>query len=70
MHKLGRLTIQQHPDLEQIENERQQRFMKLSTMEKLNELFALIDLSVKLNSGKPLKEPQGLGLVIKKPTKQ
>lgn len=67
---MGKLTIRQHTDLEQIERERRQRFMKLSTMEKLNELFALIDLSVKLNGGKPLKEPQGLGLVIKKPTKQ
>lgn len=64
---MGRLTIRQHPHLDQIEQERRQRFMKLSTMEKLNELFALIDLSVKLNGGKPLKEPQGLGLVIKKP---
>lgn len=64
---MGRLTIRQNPDLEQIEQERRQRFMALSTTEKLNELFALIDLSVKLNGGKPLKEPQGLGLVIKKP---
>lgn len=67
---MGRLIIRHHPDLEQIELERRQRFVNLSTTEKLNELFALIDLSVKLNGGKPLKEPQGLGLVIKKPTKQ
>lgn len=67
---MGKLTIRQHPDLDQIELERRQRFVNLSTPQKLNELFALIDLSVKLNGGKPLKEPQGLGLVIKKPTKQ
>ena len=63
---MGRLIIRDNPDTFQQDLERSKRFVNLSTTEKLNELFALIDLSVKLNGGKPLKVPQGKGLIIKK----
>ena len=63
---MGRLIIRDNPDTFQQDLERSKRFVSLSTTEKLNELFALIDLSVKLNGGKPLKVPQGKGLVLKK----
>lgn len=64
---MGRVVLRPQPDLAQIEAERQGRFANLSTTEKLNELFALIDMAVKLNGWKPLKEPQGKGLLIRKP---
>ena len=63
---MGRLIIRNNPDIFLQDLERSRRFVNLSTTEKLNELFALIDLSVKLNGGKPLKVPQGKGLVLKK----
>lgn len=63
---MGRLIIRNNTDTFQQDLERKKRFVNLSTTEKLNELFALIDLSVKLNGGKPLKIPQGKGLVLKK----
>ncbi len=63
---MGRLIIRNNSDTSEQDLERSERFVSLSTTEKLNELFALIDLSVKLNSGKPLKIPQGKGLVLKK----
>lgn len=51
---------------EAIQQEREQRFLKLSAQEKLEELFALINLSIAMNGGKPIKEPQGKGLIIRK----
>lgn len=63
---MGRLIIRDNPDTFLQDLERSKRFANLSTTEKLNELFALIDLSVKLNGGKPLKIPQGKGLVLRK----
>ena len=63
---MGRLVIRDNPDTSQQDLERSRRFVSLSTTDKLNELFALIDLSVKLNGGKPLKTPQGKGLVLRK----
>ena len=63
---MGRLIIRDNPDIFLQDLERSRRFVNLSTTEKLNELFALIDLSVKLNGGKPLKVPQGKGLVLRK----
>ena len=63
---MGRLIIRDNPDTLLQDLERSKRFISLSTTEKLNELFALIDLSVKLNGGKPLKIPQGKGLVLRK----
>jgi hypothetical protein len=42
------------------------RFAQLPLTEKLNQLFALIDLTVKMNCGKTIKEPQGKGIVLRK----
>jgi hypothetical protein len=38
--------------------------------EKWERLIALIELSKMLNGGKPLKQPAGKGLVIRKPPKR
>jgi hypothetical protein len=63
---MGKLILRQITDTYSQDLERATRFMNLDTTSKLNELFALIDLSVKLNGGKPLKTPQGKGLILKK----
>ena len=48
----------------QIVAERDTEYLSQSPREKLNRLFNLIHLSIKMNGGKPLKEPQGKGLII------
>ncbi len=48
----------------QIVREREQAYLALSSKEKILQLMALIRLSVLLNGGRPLKQPQGKGLVI------
>lgn len=53
---------------EQILKEREERFLSRSSKEKFYDLLHLIQVSVKLNGGKPLKQPQGKGIVINKPT--
>jgi hypothetical protein len=63
---MGKLILRNIANTESQDLERAMRFMNLDTTSKLNELFALIDLSVKLNGGKPLKTPQGKGLILKK----
>ena len=63
---MGKLILRNIADTQSQDLERAKRFMNLDTTSKLNELFALIDLSVKLNGGKPLKTPQGKGLILKK----
>jgi len=65
---MGRLIIHSEPDPSKLESERSKRFLKLSTTEKINSLFALINLSVMLNNGKPLKYPQGKGIILRKVT--
>ena len=52
--------------LEQIAQERAMQYMRLSPLEKLNQLFALIDLAQRLNGDSPIKEPQGKGIVLRK----
>lgn len=64
---MGRVVIHTEPDPEKLALERAQAFLKAPLEEKLKRLFALIDLSVKLNNNMPLKTPQGKGIVIKKP---
>jgi hypothetical protein len=64
---MGRVVLHSVPDPERTERERALAFLALPLEVKLKRLFALIDLSVKLNDGKPLKEPQGNGIVIRKP---
>jgi hypothetical protein len=66
---MGKLILHAAPDPERLSLERARRFASLSTEEKLNALFALIELSVALNGGKPLKAPQGKGIIIRKPGK-
>lgn len=43
---------------------REQKYLQLSPAEKLNTLFNLIAVSKKLNGNKPLKQPQGKGIII------
>ena len=63
---MGKLILREIADPELQDLERTKRFMSLDATSKMRELFALIDLSVKLNGGKPLKIPQGKGLVLRK----
>jgi hypothetical protein len=51
---------------ETIAKNREQRFLKLTSAEKFYALLNLINISVKLNKGKPLKHPQGKGIIISK----
>ena len=63
---MGKLILHTYPDPEQLAHERHERYAALPLAEKLKELFALIDLTIKLNGGKPIKEPQGKGIIIRK----
>ena len=63
---MGKLILREIVDIEVQNLERAIRFNRLDAATKMNELFALIDLSVRMNGGKPLKIPQGKGLVIRK----
>ena len=63
---MGKLVIHTNPNPAQQDLERHLRFAHLPLSEKLNQLFALIDLTVKMNGGKPIKEPQGKGIVLRK----
>jgi len=46
--------------------EREERYLSASVKDKFYQLLRLINLSVKMNGGRPLKVPQGKGLVISK----
>ena len=63
---MGKVILHNNPDPEKNHLERARQFAALSDDEKLKRLFALIELSMVLNEGKPLKEPQGKGLLIRK----
>lgn len=52
---------------EELELERKLAYARLPGEEKWRQLMEMIQLSIKLNGGKPLKELQGKGLVIRKP---
>ena len=54
------------PSISRIEilQEREKRFMDTSVEKKFYQLLKLIDLSVKMNGGVPLKIPQGKGIII------
>lgn len=54
---------------EEIERIRAQTYLQRSPKEKLDTLFNLIAVSRKLNGGKPLKQPQGKGIIITRPAK-
>jgi hypothetical protein len=49
---------------EQVVRERDAAYLALSSKEKFLQLLALIRLSISLNGGRPLKQPQGKGPVI------
>jgi hypothetical protein len=61
--KLHELSIPQR----ELVKMREDRFLNLSPPEKLYALLNLIHVAVKLNNGKPLKSPQGKGIIIQKP---
>lgn len=44
--------------------ERESEYLSKSPEEKFHQLLSLIRLSIKLNNGQPIKQPQGKGLVI------
>jgi hypothetical protein len=52
---------------EEIIKERDNRFLQLSPAQKFYALLSLNKTAVKLNGGKPLKQPQGKGIIISKP---
>jgi len=54
---------------ESILQERAALYKSLSPQQKLEQLFALIETSRKLNNDLPLKKPQGKGIIISKPKK-
>jgi len=64
---MGKVILHNVPDPEKNKLERAREFAILPFEEKLKRSFALIELGVKLNGGKPLKEPQGKGIIIRKP---
>jgi hypothetical protein len=64
---MGKIVLHPNTTPEQIDRARAERYNSLPFAEKLTELFSLIDLAVKMNGGKPLKQPQGKGIVIRKP---
>lgn len=49
---------------EQIVRERYVAYLSLPPRQKLQQLLTLIRLSVSLNGGRPVKQPQGKGLII------
>jgi hypothetical protein len=51
---------------ESIIRQRDERFLKLSPAEKFYALLHLNRVAVELNGGKPLKQPQGKGIIISK----
>ncbi len=51
---------------EEIEDLRRAEFLKKTPTERFFALLHLNSVAVKLNGGKPLKYPQGKGIVIKK----
>lgn len=61
-------TFLYHPDKtpEQLEQERTIRFLQLPFEQKLEELYALNAALRALNGGKPLKEPQAKGIVLRR----
>ena len=63
---MGKLVLHKHPDNEALNQERAFRYAALPFTQKLNELFALIDLTIKSNGNRPIKKPVGNGLVLRK----
>ncbi len=66
---MGKLVIQSNPDPEKQALERALHYASLPFEDKWKRLMSMIHLAVKLNGGKPLKSPQGKGIVIRKPNR-
>lgn len=49
---------------DQVMAKRDALYFSMPPKEKLERLFSLISVSITLNNGKPLKIPQGKGLII------
>jgi len=49
-----------------IERERETKFLSLSVEDRFFELVKLNKLAVLMNGGKPLKVPQGKGIIIRR----
>lgn len=49
---------------EEIENQRLKAQLLRSPEQRILDLFALNAIAVKFNGGKPLKQPQGKGIII------
>jgi len=64
---MGRLKIyHSEDDTEEIKRNREVKFLSLSGQERFFELVKLNKLAVLMNGGKPLKVPQGIGIVIRR----
>jgi len=63
---MSKLVFHKHPDNDSLSRERALRYASLPFAQKLNELFALIDLAIKTNGNKPFKKPRGAGIVLNK----
>ena len=64
---MGRLKIYNSDiDKEEIERSREVKFLSLSAEDRFFELIKLNELAVLTNGGKPLKAPQGKGIVIRR----
>ena len=65
---MGRLKIYDTSiPLEHIVNEREVQYLSRSGEGKLKALLHLNHVTVQMNGGKPLKYPQGRGIIIRKP---
>lgn len=65
---MGRLKIYSSDvSRESIVAEREAVYLNSSAEQKFYALLRLNHISVKMNGGNPLKQPQGKGLVIRKP---
>lgn len=64
---MGRVIIHQYPNPERLAATRVARHKNLSALDQIKHLYALIHLAMAMNGGKPLRGPQGKGLVIRKP---
>jgi hypothetical protein len=63
---MPKLILRKKVDLQEIEEERHQRFKNLNPTDKMKELCRLIELTILLGGKNALKSPTGKGIVLKK----
>lgn len=66
LYAMSKLIFHNNANNDSLTRQRSLHFNSLPLSQKLNELFALIDLAVKTSGGQPLKKPVGAGLVLRK----